>query len=152
MFLAINICFARAGKVSQIWTAQPFENTTDDRTSEVFTMQGRQLSSLRLPQRQRLNTGASDRSQSRVGLRPNASTIRNEAELIDAYSATISKKYTSKDSAGISLATSKDYVLNKRLRSTNLDETGYKRDKCMRLASFIVHKNSQQTKLESFTF
>ena len=38
-FLATKICSARAGKdlVSQIWTAQPFENTTDDRTSEVFT-------------------------------------------------------------------------------------------------------------------
>ena len=61
-------------------------------------------------------------------------TVRNEAELIDAYCATISKKYTGKDSAGKPMATSKDSVLNKRLRSANLDETGSKKDKCMRLA------------------
>ena len=67
-------------------------------------------------------------------------TVRNEAELIDAYCATISKKYTGKDSAGKPMATSKDFVLNKRLRSANLDETGSKKDKCMRLASFIMHK------------
>ena len=49
-FLATKICSARAGKdlVSQIWTAQPFENTTDDRTNYFGGFhQGRQLSTIK---------------------------------------------------------------------------------------------------------
>ena len=69
------------------------------------------------------------RLSSRPGLRQQRSTIRNEAEMIDAYEKEISKKYTGKAEE-----------LKKRLRELGLVPSGSKSEKCIRLASYVCKK------------
>ena len=69
------------------------------------------------------------RLSSRPGLRQQRNTIRNEAEMIDAYGKEISKKYTGKGDE-----------LKKRLRELGLLFSGNKSEKCIRLASYVYKK------------
>ena len=73
------------------------------------------------------------RLSSRPGLRQQRSTIRNEAEMIDAYEKEnlVSKKYTGKGEE-----------LKKRLRELGLVFSGSKSEKCtcIRLASYVYKK------------
>ena len=69
------------------------------------------------------------RLSSRPGLRQQRSTIRNEAEMIDAYEKEISKKYTGKAEE-----------LKKRLRELGLVFSGNKSEKCIQLASYVYKR------------
>jgi hypothetical protein len=64
-----------------------------------------------------------------TGLRRQAGTIRNEAEMIDVYQKEMSTKYTNKLGD-----------LKKRLQELGLEVDGNKKEKCARLASFL-YKN-----------
>ena len=74
--------------------------------------------------------------RSRPGLRPNATAIRNGAELLDAHTKHLKQKYT-----GSGMASGKDCALNKELIAHNLEVSGCKHDRCERLASFYLSKN-----------
>ena len=65
------------------------------------------------------------RNSLRAGLRVGVSTIRNGAEIIDAYSKQLMKCFTKK-------STGKDCILNQKLRSLNLGECGKKLARCTR--------------------
>ena len=69
------------------------------------------------------------RLSSRPGLKQQRSTIRNEAEMIDAYEKEISKKHTGKAEE-----------LKKRLRELGLVFSGSKSEKRIRLASYVYKK------------
>ena len=62
------------------------------------------------------------RQSIRPGLRRQAGTIRNEAEMIDVYQKEISTKYTNKLGD-----------LKKRLQELGLEVDGNKKEKCARL-------------------
>ena len=55
------------------------------------------------------------------------------AEMADAYAKRIETQYVGKSS-------DKDSELNKRLRRDELGETGNKREKCLRIASFLIRR------------
>ena len=59
-------------------------------------------------------------------------TIRNEAEVIEALQKVISKAFTKK-------ATGPNCELNVRVRVHGLSDAGTRKEKCERLASFLVH-------------
>ena len=69
--------------------------------------------------------------RSRPDLRNNVSSIRNEAEIIDAHAKVIGKRYTGR-------VAGKGSDLNKRLRVECLEESGTKGDKCARLAAYTA--------------
>jgi hypothetical protein len=66
-------------------------------------------------------------------LRASAGAVRNEAEMADAYAKRIEAQYVGKSSG-------KDSELNKRLRKDELGETGNKKEKCLRIASFLIRR------------
>ena len=66
-------------------------------------------------------------------MRQQRSTIRNEAEMIDAYEKEISKEHGKKYNG-------KGEELKKRLRELGLLFSGNKSEKCIRLASYIYKK------------
>ena len=68
-----------------------------------------------------------------AGLRASAGAVRNGAEMADAYAKRIEAQYSGRSQG-------KDSELNKRLRRDELEETGRKREKCLRLASFLIRK------------
>jgi len=68
-----------------------------------------------------------------AGLRASAGAVRNEAEMADAYAKRIEAQYVGKSSG-------KDSELNKRLRKDELGETGNKKEKCLRIASFLIRR------------
>ena len=64
---------------------------------------------------------------------PGVSSLwRNEAEVIEALQKVISKAFTKK-------ATGPNCELNVRVRVHGLSDAGTKKEKCERLASFLVH-------------
>ena len=71
--------------------------------------------------------------RSRPGLRNNVSSIRNEAEIIDAHAKVIGKRLRYTDRVA-----GKGSDLNKRLRVECLEESGTKGDKCARLAAYML--------------
>ena len=68
-----------------------------------------------------------------AGLRASAGAVRNEAEMADAYAKRIEAQYVGKSSG-------KDSELNKRLRKDELGETSNKKEKCLRIASFLIRR------------
>ena len=68
-----------------------------------------------------------------AGLRASAGAVRNGAEMADAYAKGIEAQYVGKSSG-------KDSELNKRLRKDELGETGNKKEKCLRIASFLIRR------------
>ena len=72
-----------------------------------------------------------------AGLRASAGAVRNGAEMADAYAKRIEAQYVGKSSG-------KDSELNKRLRKDELGETGNKKEKCLRIASFLIRRDLGQ--------
>ena len=70
----------------------------------------------------------------RAGLRANVTCIRNDAEKVDAYTKVMLVQYTNK-------STGKDCALNKCLRDYDLNDCGNKKERCERLASYLVKNN-----------
>ena len=59
--------------------------------------------------------------------------VKNEAELVDAYTKQLKAHYTK-----LGMASGKECALNKRLEQLDLSGLGKKHEKCDRIASYLA--------------